>query len=243
MTCGPAPDWRVERTTGRAADLLDPWPPAGSRDDLVVRTGRLTGRRTVVLGSTQDRAVIDEGRAAQADVDVVRRSTGGGAVVVAPDAQVWIDLWVPRRHRLWDDDVVRASSWLGDAWARALGSLGAGPVQVHRGPAARSVWSDLVCFAGLGPGEVHVSGRKVTGLAQRRTRPGARFHTSAPLVWRPRELLDVVHVDDRTSAVTLLEDAAVGLRDLVTPWPRDVDDVDDVDVIARVEDAVLAALP
>jgi lipoate-protein ligase A len=206
----------------------------------VVRTGRLTGRTTVVLGSTQDRAVIDDERAAEAVVDVVRRSTGGGAVVVAPDAQVWIDLWVPRRHRLWDDDIVRASSWLGDAWARALESLGAGPMEVHRGPAVRSVWSDLVCFAGLGPGELHVSGRKVTGLAQRRTRPGARFHTLAPLVWRPGPLLDVVRTDERQSAVTLLEDAAVGLRDLVTTWPTDVDDVD---VIATVENAVIAALP
>jgi len=240
VTCGRSPGWRVERATGGAAALLDPWPPPARRDDPVVRTGRVTGPTTLVLGSTQDRAAIDDARVAEAGVDVVRRSTGGGSVVVAPDAQVWIDLWVPRGHPLWDDDIVRASSWVGDTWAEALESLGAGPLHVHRGPATRTIWSGLVCFAGLGPGEVHFSGRKVTGLAQRRSRSGARFHTNAPLVWRPGQVLALVDVDDRDRARALLEDAAVGLRDLVSPWAQGLGDED---AITTVEDAVIAALP
>ncbi len=39
----------------------------------------------------------------------------------------------------------------------------------------RTPWSSLVCFAGLGPGEVTVDGRKLVGISQRRTRAGARF--------------------------------------------------------------------
>ena len=110
-------------------------------------------------------------------------STGGGAVLVAPGAQVWLDVWVPRGHPLWDDDVIGAAAWLGHAWVGALTGLGAGPLGVHRGPLAPTAWSDRICFAGFGPGEVFVAdrrgdggpppspGAKVVGLAQRRTRP------------------------------------------------------------------------
>jgi len=223
-----------------------------------VRTGRIVGRGAVVLGSTQDRTVIDEERAEAAGIDVVRRSTGGGAVLVAPGAQVWLDAWVPRRHELWDPDIIRAAIWLGEVWAQALESLGSGPLSVHRGPATRRDWSDLICFAGLGPGEVRVAdaqttaatleerritGPKVTGLAQRRTAPGARFHTSAPLEWDPgplSSLFSSTPLDTGTDDAATLRNAAVGLRHLVERWRSDATDVD---VIATVEDAVIAALP
>jgi lipoate-protein ligase A len=39
----------------------------------------------------------------------------------------------------------------------------------------RTRWSPLVCFAGLGPGEVSAGGRKLVGISQRRTRAAARF--------------------------------------------------------------------
>ena len=38
-----------------------------------------------------------------------------------------------------------------------------------------SDWSALVCFAGLGPGEVTLDGQKLVGLSQRRTRDGVRI--------------------------------------------------------------------
>jgi lipoate---protein ligase len=232
--------WRVERCTGSAATLLAPWPPPTGQDDPVVRVGRVRGRRALVLGSTQDRAAVDEGRAAAAGVDVVRRSTGGGAVLVAPGAQVWLDVWVPRRHVLWDDDIVDAASWLGDVWAGALTALGAGSLSVHRGRSTRRALSDRVCFAGLGPGEVHLAGTgaKVTGLAQRRTRAGARFHTSAPLWWDPDPLVSLLDLDD--DAGETLRAVAVGLRSLLTERrPAGAD----LDILATVEDAVIAALP
>jgi hypothetical protein len=255
VTGHPSAGWRVERDTGTAASLLAPWPPVGDQDGPVVRAGRVSGRPALVLGSTQPRAVVDEEGAASAGIDIVRRTTGGGAVLVAPDAQVWLDLWVPRRHPLWDDDIVRSALWLGDAWVAALEGLGAGGLGVHRGPVTRRPWSDLVCFAGLGPGEVHVSrpsapapagagpaaaGAKVMGLAQRRTGAGARFHTSAPLRWDPAPLLGLLDGgDDRPS----LREVAVGLRTVVPARRTDGPDAPDAEVIAAVENAVIAALP
>lgn len=133
----------------------------------------------VVLGSTQPESVVRPG------VRWARRRSGGGAVLVEPGGLVWVDVFVPAGDPLWDDDVGRAFLWLGRAWADAIGQ---GAV-VHEGPLVATRWSPLVCFAGLGPGEVTVGGRKVVGLCQRRTRAGALFQCAALLEWRPDRLL------------------------------------------------------
>lgn len=91
---------------------------------------------------------------------------------------------VPADDPLWVDDVGRSFDWLGAVWIRALRSLdlaGADDLAAFAGPLRRSAASDLVCFAGLGPGEVTSAGRKVIGLSQRRTRAGARFQCLAYL--------------------------------------------------------------
>jgi hypothetical protein len=61
-------------------------------------------------------------------------------------------------------------------------------------------WSTSVCFAGLGPGEVTVDGRKVVGLSQRRTREAALFQCCAALRWEPARLLDLLAFDDADRA-------------------------------------------
>jgi lipoate-protein ligase A len=52
----------------------------------------------------------------------------------------------------------------------------------------RTQWSDLVCFAGIGPGELFVGDRKLVGMSQRRTRAGARFQCALPRRWSPEPL-------------------------------------------------------
>jgi hypothetical protein len=127
-----------------------------------------------VLGSSQPPPELSE--SAQG-LEVIRRASGGGAVLVAPDAQLWVNVWLPRGDALWVDDVVRSSQWLGEAFVSALRQLGVPDLAVHTGRLERTEWSDLICFAGLGPGEVSTAGKKLVGLAQRRDRYGARFHS------------------------------------------------------------------
>ena len=143
----------------------------------------------LVLGSRQ--AMVDA-----TGIEVVRRRSGGGAVYVTPGGTLWVDVVVPRGDDLWDDDVGRATHWLGDAWAAAIGD---GAV-VHRGPMVRTEWSDVVCFAGLGPGEVTVDGRKVVGISQRRTRHAARFQCVAYERWDSQPLVDLLHLDAELDA-------------------------------------------
>ncbi len=169
--------------------------------------------RTVVLGSTQPDTVIDRVAAEAAGLAVARRRSGGGAVLHGPEEASWVEVWLPRGDPRWDDDVHRSFGWLGDAWASVLADAGATGVAVHRGSLQRTAWSDLVCFGGLGSGEVTVEGRKVVGIAQRRSRAGARFQCAVLHRWRPADLVDVLAITPgaRAQAVAELAPVAAGV--------------------------------
>lgn len=167
----------------------------------------------LVLGSTQPDADVDGVAAATSGLEVTRRRSGGGAVLVEPDALAWIDVFVPRGDVVWEPDVGRAFWWVGQVWADVLGALGVAGAHVHRDRPVTNAWSPKVCFAGVGPGEVTVDGRKVVGMAQRRTRAGALFQCAALVRWDPRRLLDVLALTqpERQEGLTSLGAAAAGL--------------------------------
>ncbi|HEX2576107.1 MAG TPA: hypothetical protein VHK88_07140 [Aquihabitans sp.] len=167
----------------------------------------------VVLGSTQRPEVVDAAAARAAGVEVARRRSGGGAVWLAPGVATWVDVVLPAGDPAWEDDVGRAAGWLGRAWVEALGALGVAGAQAHEGPMVRTPHSDLVCFAGLAPGEVTVDGRKVVGTSQRRTRRGARFQCALLHEWDPAPLVDVLAVPgpSRPALVAELADVAAGV--------------------------------
>lgn len=167
----------------------------------------------LVLGSAQRDELVDQGACARAGVEVVRRRSGGGAVLVVPGDLLWLDVMVPAGDPLWSADVGTAFHWLGEIWQEALGELGV-RTAVHRGALVRPAWSDAVCFAGTGPGEVlDATGAKVVGMAQRRTRAAARFQCAALGRWDPEALLDLLAVEpeDRGRAARDLRDAAAGV--------------------------------
>ncbi len=171
-------------------------------------------RPTVVLGSSQPPTVVEPGIGGPR---VVRRRSGGGAVWMAPGDPVWLDVWLPRGDPLWTDDVIAAPGWFGAAWASALRSLGSPPLAVHEGPSVTAAWSDLVCFAGVGPGEVVSGGRKVVGISQWRSREGALFSSACYRRWQPAPLVAALAPPLRgapPSAAELAE-VAIGLDDLV----------------------------
>jgi lipoate---protein ligase len=208
--------WRVEHRRGLAAALhgrsLDA-PVARSVLALEVE------RTALVLGSTQPDTDVDHDAVRAHEVELARRRSGGGAVLVEPGDSVWIDVEVPATDPLWEHDVVRSFDWLGRAWVDALADVGVDG-RAHAGALVESAWSRRVCFGGLGPGEVVVDGRKVVGIAQRRTRDGARFQCVVHRHWDPMALLDLLALDapERAAGVTELSTIAGGLdvdRDVV----------------------------
>jgi lipoate-protein ligase A len=218
--------WTVRRRVG----------PAGAHHgrDLDPAGGRLVElleaeAPALVLGSTQPESDVDPEAVRATNTAVVRRRSGGGAVLVGPSAGAWVDVTIPRHDALWDDDVARAFGWLGRCWADALGSLGVDGAEAHDGPLVETAWSRRICFAGLGPGEVVVDGRKVVGISQRRTRAGARFQCMVHRRWDPAPLVQLLALrpDERAAAVADLAGAAAGVD--VEP--------------GAVLDALVAALP
>ena len=158
-------------------------------------------RSAIVLGSSQPESEIDPGRAAALGIEVARRRSGGGAVLLVPGRHLWVDVFVPRGHVLWDDDVSRSSHWLGQVWRDVASSLAAEgllriesqPLTVHEGRLAETQWSRTVCFAGIGPGEVVDShGRKLVGISQRRTREWARLQCIVSVVWDAQLMHDLI---------------------------------------------------
>jgi len=187
-----AAGWTVERRQGRAGALhaLD-WPePLG-------RTAWVLGVEApaLVLGSTQAADAVDADDLGAAGIEVARRRSGGGAVLMRPGGSVWIDVLIPRGDPHWDDDVGRSFTWLGETWARALADLGLPGAAVHTGALVCGRFGRQVCFAGIGPGEVTLDGVKVVGLSQRRTRAGARFQAVVHRVWDPAPLAAIAGVE------------------------------------------------
>ena len=170
-------------------------------------------RPALVLGSVQPVEDVDGDALERAGLDLARRRSGGGAVLVEPGRIAWVDVVVPAGDPLWDSDVSRAFWWLGEVWVAAAGALGVGGAVAHRGGLVRSRWSSLVCFAGLGPGEVTAEGRKVVGLSQRRTRSEALFQCGVPLRWEPDRLVDALSLapGERAAASADLAGAVRGL--------------------------------
>jgi lipoate---protein ligase len=142
-------------------------------------------RPAIVLGSSQPATSLDLAAVERHGIDVVQRRSGGGAVLLMPGEALWADIIVPAGDSLWSDDVGRAAWPIGEAWASALATCGFAGGRVHQGALVSTRWSALVCFAGLGPGEVRLGEAKAVGISQRRTRAVARFQCALHRRWRP----------------------------------------------------------
>ena len=156
---------------------------------------------TLVLGSSQRAESVDIEAAGRHGVDIARRRSGGGGVLLWPAEHIWLDLEIPASDALWSDDLGRAMWWVGEVWQQGLSPF-APSARVHRGRLQRTQWSSAVCFAGVGPGEVLVGNAKLVGVSQRRTRHAARFQTMVHLHWRPDVSAALVSGPPSTRPVT-----------------------------------------
>ncbi len=186
---------------GRAGRAGEPAEPAVGR---LFRFFDVTAP-AVVLGSTQPVEHVSESEAKRLGIAICRRRGGGSAVYVAPGEQLWMEAFVPSDDALADHDVCHAAWWFGDCVAEALRAFSASEdaVLVHKGAMVRTIWSDRVCFAGLGPGEVTVGGRKVFGLSQRRNRAGAHFFGALLVGNEQQPLFELLGLQE-TAALHLL---------------------------------------
>jgi len=198
-----ATSWWVEKYKGSAAEFHA--RPVDDEPDAEVWMLSVS-RAALVLGSSQRDDIVDTDACQARGIDIVRRRSGGGAVLLVPGEVLWVDVIVPVGHPRWDNDVARAAWWLGDAWVEALGD-GA----VHREPLCKTRWGSAVCFGALGPGEVSIDGRKVVGISQRRTRSAARFQCAVLGRWDSAEICSLLRLEDPSAAIVDLSGVAAGV--------------------------------
>lgn len=138
----------------------------------------------VILGCSQSgRHQAAHHRAQAHGIELVLRSSGGGAVLAGPGL-LSVAMVFPAGHRLVVNGPMAAYRWLGCLHAGVLRDAGLPAVAIA--PAAIEaragpVWA---CFGGLSPWEVTVDGRKIVGLAQRRAQ-GKVLLVSGTLVQTP----------------------------------------------------------
>ncbi len=185
----PPSHWRHRRDA--PARLVSDFPDLGELTGIVV----LPSHSALVLGSTQPEESIDARACASRGLVVVRRRSGGGGVLVRPDAQLWVDVFVPSGHRHAHHDVARAALFPGRLWVEALQPLVRGELVVHDGPLIATPWSRVDCFSGVGPGEVLLDGTKLVGISQRRSRSGTWFFTMAHLRFDADEHGEITSLD------------------------------------------------
>ena len=174
----------------------------------------------LVLGSVQPSDDFDLEITRARGLPVIRRRSGGGAVLVEPGRLLWTEVVIPRTDPLWEEDLGRSFVWLGRVWTAALKACGVERAGPYEGPLMHSRWSRRICFAGLGPGEVTVGGRKVVGLSQRRRRGGAVFHMAVLLDWDPDDLVGLVAIPEPERA-----ELSAQLSELAGPVQVPADDL------------------
>lgn len=203
-----ASPYRLTRSSAPASDfharsVPEPAAPEIWRHDVT--------SPALVLGSSQRDSVVDVEACRRADIEVVRRRSGGGAVLLRPGEVTWIDVIVPAGTAGWADDIHAPMVWLGRHLAEVIDGLfaGAGEIGVHEGAMKTTSWSSLVCFDGLGSGEVTLAGRKLVGMSQRRTRHAARLQCCWYSSYRPEALVALLSPDARPRVVDLAPVATV----------------------------------
>ena len=196
--------WTIQQTVGPAGPFHQLDPLAKQTIGHEVWIHRVDGP-AVVLGSTQrldgpaDGFALGIGSLRHVDgrpVELCRRRSGGGLVVIEPETSVWVDVIVPRASPLHADDVSQSFLWFGSLWAETFSDVLADAVGRDSAldsvptvelavppPHRRAADRPFHCFAGLGHGEVLVGGNKVVGLSQRRTRSWTRLQALAVLKW------------------------------------------------------------
>jgi len=178
---------RVQQRSGTVAELHSIDPAAMVVPGVVAVFQMLPTDAALVLGSTQPADTIDTDAVASAGLSLVRRSSGGGAVAVVPADMLWVDVVSPVDAPGWTDDVDVAAHAVGQRFVEALVDLGVPRARlgVHRGASLHRPAGRIVCFAGLGSGEVTLDGQKLVGLSQRRGRWGARAQCLVHLRFDP----------------------------------------------------------
>lgn len=157
---------------------MNPPPAAALFDAEVLRSGHAPvfalpphPEPIVVVGSAFRLEWLDATALAREGITVRRRRGGGGAVLLQPE-DGWAELWRPVESGGGTSELREAAVRAGARLRELLLAEGLA-TDVHEGGVQRPSAGAVACFAGLGPGELTVAGRKLLGISQWRVREGS----------------------------------------------------------------------
>jgi lipoate-protein ligase A len=155
---------------------------------------------------------VDLDAAARMGIGVVRRPTGGSAILhEGPDRELTYSVTAAAEDFAGADDLLATYRWIGRALEAGLNALGAPVAMVSVQPSdPRSM--PAFCFARTGSYELEAGGLKVVGSAQRRQGTGFLQHGAVMLAADPARLARVFPgARDPLAGMTTLE-AVLGRR-------------------------------
>jgi lipoate-protein ligase A len=154
------------------------------------------------IGSFQKTHELDLARMESLDVPLVRRPTGGRAVLHAAELTYSITCRIP--SEFFPNDLMGSYKTIGACFIRGLSLLGveAALVPVNRNPAAKNsslTGGNPLCFSSPSWHEVLAGGKKLVGSAQRRL-PGAFLQQGSLLIKMDIDgLLDMLSFRDEAA--------------------------------------------
>jgi len=119
----------------------------------------------ISLGWHQNKEEIDLEKCFQEGIDVVRRPTGGRAILHSDEVTYSVTMLASQKS------ILSAYQQISEALVRGLRELGADVALEKSQPHFPSVYrspSAVACFASVARYEIHIGGRKLVGSAQRR---------------------------------------------------------------------------
>jgi len=160
---------------------------------------------------------IDVGACRQAGIDIVRRPTGGKAVL--HEHELTYSLVASADHPLFTGDIVGTYRVVSACIVEALRRLGLTPEIAFEGRTAAGTPLEGYCFAAPSRYELLVGGRKICGSAQVRARGTFHQHGSLLADLDPMRIASVmgVSVDGVTKTTTALREQlgrVMGYEDL-----------------------------
>ncbi len=168
------------------------------------------------LGHAQAVAEVDFGRLQERGWEMVRRLTGGRAILHT-DELTYSVIAPPDEPRL-AGSLLQSYQRLGGALLAAVRSLGLSAEMKERALEAKKATPNPVCFEMPSSYEITVNGRKLIGSAQARRREGVLQHGSLPLtgdLTRITQVLVYTHEAERQEAAQRLQARAATLEALL----------------------------